>query len=233
MKENKEYRQNANYFLRSETMKFVGIGLFALAIVLFFFGWGYLSYVAMSISFCAGLTLLLLSTFSRSSEADIDVYIEKNMRGVEAKPQNEKVFSRRQLKQIPVFASEGYEFSEGLMLKKGKDSSVRSSKYTKTVIYPLDTALLVCYRTVSLISDEVNDKSLEIPYSDITSFRTNHEEMRLSFGKGSFDIKKNTLVIESKISSPISLPVQESTKIDELVEKINALIASARKAKED
>lgn len=232
MKENNVYKKNVAYFSRGEAMKFIGIGLLALAVILFFYGWGYLSYVLMSVSFVAGLVLLLINSLGRSSEEDIDVFIENKMRGLEAKELYEKSFIKRQSKRLAVYRSEGYELTEGLMYKKGKNSSLRSTKYTEAVIYPLDTAILVCYRSISLLSDEMKEEQIEIPYSKIFSFRVESELCKMEFGKKLFDTRKHTLIIESEEAAPIYLPIKESTLTDALVEGINKKISKAKEEKE-
>lgn len=228
MKENKVYKQNAGYFTKGEWMKFVGFGLLALSVFLLFYGWGYLAYVLMSVSFIVGLALLLINSLSKASEDDIDVFIENKMRDLEAKELYEKTFIKRQSKRLAVYRAEGYELAEGLMLKKGKNESLRSTRYTGCVIYPLDTAILVCYRSISLLSDEVNEAEIEIPYSQITSFRAESELCKLSFGKKTFDARKTTLIIESEETAPIHLPINESTLTDALIEGVCKMVEKAK-----
>lgn len=222
---NKLYRSHVNYFKRTNLLKYIGLGLLALSALLFFF---YISYALMCLSFVTGLALLFLNSFDRADESDIDVYIRSKMHGLAAKPKNEKLFARRQRKELAVFECEGHVVLDGLMLKRSKDGTLRTSKFTKYLIYPLDTAILICYRTVSVISDEVKEGELELLYKDITAFQSVTEELRLTFSKKEFEVKRSTLRIESLTAPPIELPVQISTATDTFVDKINALITKTR-----
>lgn len=230
MKENKEFKSNANYFNKGEALKFIGIGLMVLAGIMYFFGWGYISYILMSIGLPLGAVLLVISTFGRSTESDIDAYIKKHTEGVEHKTDDQKKFEKRLHNKIPIQTFEGYDYSEGLMYKKGKNGQVRSSKYCKAVIYPLETGLCICYRKISLVSDEIENNDTEIPYTSITVFEMKSEDKNLTVGKNSIRVKETLLMIGNTDGTVLSLPIKDSIMIEEYVKKINALIAKAKEA---
>ncbi len=220
----KELKSNTNYFLKNETMKFVGIGLMILSAVLFYFGWGWIAYILTCTGLPVGFILFLFSTFGRSSEGDIDEYIKKNTQNVELKTEDDKHFEKRLSKRVDHITAEGYEYSGDVMLKKAKNGTIRSSLYTKSVIYPLDNALFISSRTISLISDEKHDEVLEIPYANITSLRFEDEYKQLSFRKNSFRTKVSTLIIEDSDGKSLCLPMHSSVETDTFVERINELI---------
>ncbi len=230
MKENKELKSNANYFNKGEALKFIGIGLMVLAGIMYFFGWGYISYILMSIGLPLGAVLLVVSTFGRSTESDIDAYIKKHTEGVEHKTDDQKKFEKRLYKKIPIQTIEGYDYSEGLMYKKGKSGQVRSSKYCKAVIYPLETGLCICYRKISLVSDEIENNDMEIPYASITVFEMKSEDKNLTVGKNSIRVKETLLMIGNADGTALSLPIKDSIMTEEFVKKINALIAKSKEA---
>ena len=226
MTNKKDLKSNSNYFLKDESMKFVGIGLMILAAVLFYFGRGWIGYILMCVSLPAGFLLFLLSTFGRSSESDIDEYIKKATENLEINVEEDKNFEKRLSKHLPVETAEGYEYSDGVMLKKAKNGSIRSSVYTKSILYPLDTALFISYRTISLVSEDKTEEKLEIPYSDINSLRFEEEHKQLKFRKNSFRTRIDTLVIEYSDNKTLCLPIQSSVQTDTFVERINELIAA-------
>ncbi len=228
MKENKEFKSNANYFSKGEVLRFIGIGLIVLAVIMYFFGWGYISYIIMSIGLPLGAVLLVVSTFGRSTESDIDNYIKKHTEGVEHKIEDQRKFDKRLSKKLQIQTFEGYDYSEGLMYKKGKNGVVRSSKYCKAVIYPLDTGLCICYRKLSLVSDEVENNDIEIPYASITLFEMKSEEKKLTVGKNYIRVKETLLVLESSDGTSLSLPIKDSIMTEEYVKKINMLIVKAK-----
>ena len=228
MKENKEFKNNENYFKKGEALKFIGIGLIVLSAVLYFFGWGYISYILMCIGLPLGAVLFILSTLGRSSEADIDAYVKKHTQNVEHKTDDYKKFQKRFLKAIPTQTIEDYDFSEGLMYKKGKTGEIRSSRYCKAVIYPLDTGLCICFRKLSLVSDEVENNEIEIPYTEISVFEIKSEEKKLVCGKNIMKVKKASLMIGHSDGTVLSLPIQDNIKTEEFVKNINEQISSAK-----
>ena len=225
MNTKKDFKPNANYFLRNEAMKFVGIGLMLLSAFLFYFGWGWISYIIMSLGLPVGFLLFLFSTFGRSSESDIDLYIKNATQAIEINTEEDKAFEKRMSKRLSPETAEGYEYSDGVMLKKAKNGTIRSSVYTKSILYPLDNALFISYRTVSLISDEITEEKIEIPYSDITSLRFEEVHEQLKFRKASFRTRVSRLIIDYSDGKTLRLPIQSSVQTDTFVERINEFIA--------
>lgn len=228
MEKKKEYKSNANYFTRGDILKIIGIGFMVLAGVMYFFGRGIVSYITMSIGLPLGAILLVINTFGRSTESDIDAYVKKHTEGIEHKTDNLAKFEKRLLKNMPIQTIEGYEYTDGLMYKKGKNGQVRSSKYSKAVIYPMDTGLCICYRKISVVSDEIENNDIEIPFDSITVFEMNREEKKFTIGKNPVKVKKTCLVIESADGASLSLPIQDSLMTEDYVKKMKSLIEKSK-----
>ena len=209
-------------------MKFVGIGLMVLSAFLFYFGWGWIAYILMSVGLPCGFLLFLFSTFGRSSESDIDEYIKRHTENLEIDFESDKHLEKRLSTRLSSEIAEGYEYSEGVMLKKAKNGTIRSSLYTKAIIYPLDTAMLISYRTVSMISDEKKEEKLEIAYADVTSFRFEEDVRQQSFRKTSFRVKPQTLIIEYSAGKTLRLPMHSSIETDHFVDRMNELITESK-----
>ncbi len=229
MKKQKGLLENEHYFTKNETVKWIGIVLVALAVVCYFFGWGFASYLIMSIGLPLGAILFVLGSFGRSSESYIDEYIKNRIdKKFEIVPEEDKHFIKRQLKHIAPMEFSGNVYHDGVMLRKGKNGTIRASEYGKTVIYPLDTALFVCFRKISVISDDYIEDSMEIPYTSITEFKLFKERRTLSFNKKAFAVTVTELHIEYDGGKIFSMPMQDNIKTDAYIEKINEQIAKAK-----
>jgi len=228
MKTKNDVKKNANYFTKTDTLKFIGIGLMILSGLLFLFGWGYVTYIIMSISLPAGFLCFILGSLSTVSEADIKAYIERQSKGTEKPFEDNPKLSKRLLKLPAPLSCEGFIFDGEIMLKKSKNGSMQSSNYAKAILYPLDTALFISYRKFSVISDELEQKCLEIPYSEITSIRLSESLKELSFNKKLFRVKDFTVIIERKNEEPISLPSQSDVQTENFISEINGLIEKAK-----
>lgn len=225
-------KQNKNYFTKGDGLKLVGIGLVVLGVLLYFFGMGYWSYVLMLTVTPTGIILFFVGVSGRSSDADMDACIALQMESFAPNPEEDKQYGKRIQKHISPETVEGYEYEDGLMLKKAKDGKIRSSEYTRTVIYQLTDALYLASRRVSLISEEVCDRTVEIPYDAVIAIDVQRENATMQFGKRRLAVKKTYLVVTYGRET-FRAPLQDDTRADHLVEKLNKTVAEARKAKTD
>ena len=130
MKENKEFKSNANYFQKGETLRWISIGLLVLTALLYFFGMGYISYIIMSVGIPLAALLFVLSTFGRSSEADIDAYVKTHTENVGYRTDDPQEIEKRLLKNISVQTAEGYarisitRSSNAMSSKRGGTSTI-------------------------------------------------------------------------------------------------------------
>ena len=82
MEKSKEWKSNANYFQKSDALRWIGIGLLVLSGVSYFLGVGFVSYVFMCVGLPLGVIFYIVSTFGRSDEDDIDDYIRRRLENV-------------------------------------------------------------------------------------------------------------------------------------------------------
>ena len=223
-------KQNINYFKKSESTKLIGIGLVILGFVLFYFGWGWISYILMSLSIPVGVVLFIIGSSGRSDESVIETCIQNGTEGLELELEKDTKYKKRILKHISPETVEGYEYNEGVMLKKSKSGSLQSSEYTKAIIYILSDAIYVNARTVSVVSEQVKNTTVEIPYGMITKFAVEQEEKSLTFMKKTFEVQPFRLVIEYGDGLSLSLPINNSINSDCFVEKINKLIEEYKRS---
>jgi hypothetical protein len=94
MKENKELVSNENYFKKGDTLKYVAIGIAGGSALLCFSGLGFFAFILMAMGLCVAAVIFIISTIGRSTESDIDEYVQKHIGKVEYKPDNEKTFAK-------------------------------------------------------------------------------------------------------------------------------------------
>ncbi|MBQ9085606.1 MAG: hypothetical protein IJY47_00295 [Clostridia bacterium] len=227
MKAKNELRGNFNYFQKSEWMKYVGLTLVILGAILFVFGWSYLSYLFSIAAVPTGLVLLLARSITSSSDDDIAAYIAGHLENLEIDAENDKDFKARCLKSMEPEVCEGYEYKEGIMLKKPKKGVLRSSEYTKAILYPMKDGIRVSRHTISLVSHDEIRQDIEIPYFHIKRFEIAKEDLKLTFGKNTFALRSVRLEIEYGEDSFLSLPFGENVQTEDFVARIQKLMVSS------
>lgn len=232
MKTNKkELLHNTHYFTRSELPSYIGIGLMVLAGILYFAGRGMWTYLSVVVGLPVGFLLFLITSITRSSEKDIDAFIALRTEDVGTEVENDKHYEKKSLRRLPPHRVEGYEYADGLLLRRDKKGSLRSSHYTKTAVYAFTTGVCFASRTLSLVDEETKETRVEIPYADIRSIRVGEESKTLTFGKKTFEAKQTCLLVEAA-NVRLAFPMQASLETDEFLENLNRQIALAQKPTE-
>ena len=231
-----DFRNNINYFKKKDSIKGIGGALLIIGLFFLWLGIGYLGWFAwifMIFAIPSGLLMFILGSTISSNDGDIDECIEKKCKGLELDLEGDKNFAKRVLKNIDPTVAKGYEYNEKeLMFRKDKRGSWRSSKYTKSIIYVLSDALYINSRTFSLISDDEENRCVEILYDTVDSVEMKEEENILQVGKNSFSVKKYRLVIKYGEGITFSTPINNDIRSEEFVETLNKMIAKAKKEKE-
>lgn len=226
MKTGQKFRQRANYFKRSGAASAIGVVLLGLAGVLLIWGWSYVSYIIMCVSTVVGLLLLLWNSLTRSSERDMDAELEHLLRDMDVNSERDLKPGSRLLTGLSPETVEGYEYRQGMMLRRDKGGKIRSSQYTRALFYPMETKLCVRYRMVSFVSEKRVEKTLEIPYADLAHIRLCEETRDLTFGKSGFRVK--TVHLEMKWGKEtLTVPAQSNVRIEEFVERLQKQIAKS------
>ena len=231
------FRNNINYFKKKDSIKTIGGGLLIIGLFWLWLGIGYIGWIAyffMILSIPTGFIMFILGSTISSNEGDIDEYIKKNCEGLEVDLENDKIFSKRILKNREPNVTEGYEYNgEGLMFRKDKRGTWRSSKYTKSIIYVLSDELCINSRTFSIVSDEIQNRFVEIPYETIESVEMKQEEHVIVSGKNSVKIKKDRLVIKYGEGMTFSTPMNNDIRSEEFIEMLNKTVSKAKTPKEE
>ncbi|MBR6680965.1 MAG: hypothetical protein IKL59_06855 [Clostridia bacterium] len=224
MKDNKKTKTNANYFTKTETLKIAGIIILIASGVEFFLGRTYIGYIISCIGLVVGLVLFIVGSSGRVSEAEISEYIAKNTDGACEIDVEEKALKKR-LRSLPYpLVASGFVFNADVMVKKTKKGSLNSSVYSKTVLYPLDTAILVRHRTLLIAEHDHQDTEQEIPYADIKKIETVESTEDITFGKKLFRAKNINLVIETASGEPIIITAQDNVETDTFIKEIDRIV---------
>lgn len=224
----KNDQKKVNYFKQNGTTTVVGIALLILGGILLVWGWSYISYIIMCVSILGGLGCLLFGTLTRASEKDMDAELEHQLRELDINPGRDLKMGSRLLAGVSPEVVEGYEYKQGVMLRRDKNSKLRSSQYTRAVFYPQEKKLLVRYRMVSLISPQSTEKTLEIPYAAIDSIGLVEEERSLTFGKQNFAVTAVTLELKWGTTHRLSVPTRSNLRTEEFLQRLQKHIAAAK-----
>ena len=222
-------KHNINYFKKGDILKYIGIGLMVGGAILFIFDWGILYVISLAL-LPIGLVCLMLGISGRSSDADIDACIKEETKNIYVKLEDNFKYKKRILKHLTPESIEGFEYNDGVMIKRSKDGSLRSSEYTKAVVYMLADELYITERNVSLVSQNTRNNLYEIPYDIIKDVKIVTEEKKLSFQNKPYNVKTNHLIIKYGMGMIVSLPLQNDVRSLQLAEKITKVMESYKKA---
>ena len=219
----KQIKRNLNYFTKSDTPLYVGIGMLVVGVVLFFFGISYLSYILASVLAVAGLVLMLIGASGRVSDADIDTCIASLTEDMAVDLVENPKFAKRMLGQIPVLHLQSYLYKEGLRYRIAKSGSIRSELYQSCLVYALDTELYVVLRRIPLLGEQIDAQIFEIPYSEIQGVESVQSEYSLTIGKKLYTVTPTALCIRA--AQPLEIPMQNTADVDEFISRISRILA--------
>ena len=214
-----DFKHYINYFKKNENMKLIGGGILIVGFIIIWLGYGLL-YLLSVMLVPAGFVMFILGSGGRASESDIDKYISNNMDKLEVYLSEDKHYRRRVLEHIPPREVEGYLYDEGVLLKKAKDSSIRSSKYTKAIFYVLSDELYITRRTISIVSTDKENETLEIPYDTLTNVEIIRQRGTKKDGKKSFLVKETFIKISYGEGETFITPIHDDITSDEYAELI-------------
>ncbi|MBQ2767957.1 MAG: hypothetical protein IJF49_07790 [Clostridia bacterium] len=226
-------KHNVNYFKKSDGLKTIGTGMMVVGILGLWLGWSYSYYLYFisTIALPVGLVLFMFGSVGRASEEDMDSCIKSIGDGLDSLLENDKKLSKKRLAHISPMMAEGYEYSDGLMYTKAKSGTVRSSEYTKAILYILSDSLCIVRRTASLIADNARTETVEIPYDMLAQAEIRTADKTVSFGKRQFHVKETRLFVTYGDALVFSTPIHNDITADQFVDKIRKTAQSYLKEK--
>ena len=228
MKESKTFKKHQNYFKRGDTMKITAVAIMVVSLALFLFGWSYLSYIQFFVAMPAGIALLVVHFMTTAGEEDIVRYAEKATEEISLAKLEESDRKKKPATTWAPIATDGYEYPENVLVRRGKKGILRSSQYTKALLYPLDSGVGVMGTTVSVVSEQIENFSTEIPYANIRSISLAQEIHRIPVGKKSMSVTAHRLVIEYGENETLSVPMHDSVDTDAWIAKVQGLAEKSK-----
>lgn len=224
----KRIKTNTNYFTKNYILRPLGAVMAIIGFLIYFMAWNYLFYILMSIFIPGGIILFVIGSLGNSSESDLIDTIEEKTVGLEVRFEEDKYRATRSIVfGFSPLVLEGHKYEDGVMLKKAKSGILRSSEYTKAIVYTLEDGIYITCRSFSLVADEVENTVFDISYADIEKVELLRERRRLTFKGKSFEAKI-TQIKFVRGGEVISLPIHDDIESDEYVEKLNKLIAEKK-----
>ena len=223
----KKYKGNINYFKRGDSFKTIGLAVAIIGGIVWWFAPNYIIYILSCIAIPVGLGLFFIGSTGHSSDADIDADIDSKTKDMEVNLEEDKQYAKRVLKNIEPKVCEGYEYKDGLYFIKAKNGTIRSSEYTKAIIYVLSDELYIVKRSFSLISDDVNNQTIEIPYSQINSIEIVRESKGVESNKKKYNVKFALFEVKYADDQIFYAPIHDDIDSDKFIETINYVMKSA------
>ncbi len=228
-------KHNINYFKKSDTMRLVGLGLLVTGLISLWLGWSYsyILFVYSTVALPIGIIMFILGSSGRASDEDIEHFTSRVGDGLEVDLTEDKKYAKRVRKIPSPEYAEGYEYLDGLMYTKAKNGAVRSSEYTKAIIYFLTDGLYIVSRTASLVAEEVRNSTIEISYAQLEAAEILRESKYMSYNKNSYRVNNVRLVIKYDGGNSFSCPINDDIDADKLVQTVMDAVAEYKKANAD
>ncbi len=214
----KQAKYSINYFTKNDNLKLIGGGLLIVGLFCLWLGFrlGLVGYLLAIFGAPTGFVLFLVGSTGRANDDDMDSTIVSKMAGLEVDIDQNKHYQLKLLKHQKEHLVEGYRYTDGVMIKKMKNGSLRTSLYCRAKLRILKDSLYIVSRDISLIADEVEDNIYEIAYDSIKTLEILREEKRMVFIKNVFFTKPCYLHIVTE-DADLLLPCDNAVTSDELV----------------
>ena len=225
------YKNNIGYFAKSDDMRTTGLGLLigGFAALCLGFATSYILYIIGGPLIIIGAILYVIGAAGRSSDEDIKSCIARGCEGMEVDLSEDRAYNKRIMPKTEPEVLKDFEYREGLMLTRSKSNSLRSSEYTKTILYFLTDGLYIVTRTFSLVEDNVRNAALEIPFLATDKVEIVRETPTLHFGKKTFNTHYARLVIRYEDGKVLNVPIHDDITADQLAERITKMVTTAKK----
>ena len=181
------YDKNRRYFENKKVAFFIGLGLLSAALVLFVMPATLDNYRIISIlvvpTLISGCILFFGSMLRRSSEAEIDEDVDRELEGFEEKAHMHFDLYDRELPYISTAVMQGYHYFDTPYIRRDRQGVYRTDHYMKNAVYFTAEGLCAASRTVHLIDEETDDVYVNVPYTDITDVKLEKKERSYQIGK--------------------------------------------------
>ena len=196
----KRRKDTLRYYNQSDWMRPTGLGAIIAAVVLFYFGWTYVSYILASLLMPGGLFLFFYASVRHTSDADV-----------------EEDYDHAVLRQPASLLTDGWiADGDARYFRRTKSGNVISDRFVRSHLFFTRDALLVCAREVSITEMDADtgagytDRTMRIPFADIRSAGLDEERVRVTLTKGGKPATMSTctLVLTGAAGDLLRLPAR-------------------------
>ena len=226
-------KQNTNYFKISDKFSRAAVlvlGGGVVSMLLAFFGLlRFVGFMLAGILLPVGFVMYLITTTQRATDEDIKVQIDQATAGMEVDLSKITRYQRRLIPGKEPRELSGFDYDDGLMFTKtSRTADVVSSSYTKALLYQLKDEFYVVKRKISLVSEDLVNEVIEIPFENISSINYITENKSVSFGKNSYEVDYASIEIRYGEDLVLSLPIGKDVEAEAYTEGLNKTILSAK-----
>ena len=219
----KKYKNNRGYFDKWEGLKTFGLGMSICGFVIVWAIWQFFYIGVMLLA--VGFACFLIGNTGRSTESEIMDEIGKKCRDLDFKEiETDRYLQKRVPEKVQEYVFEGFRFADGLCFKKKKDGSVVTSEYIYAKLLLLTDGLYIKCRGFSLLSDEVNEETVDILAKDIEAMEVVRTDERYTYRKKEYHVKPCRLSVTYDSGKQILLPMNDDVYADEFVAKLKKKI---------
>ena len=227
------YDKNRRYFENKKTAFFIGLGLLLAAFILFVMPATLDNYRIISIlvipTLIAGCVLFFGSMMRRSSEAEIDEDVEKELEGFEDAVHRRFDLYDKELPYISTAVMERYHYYDTPYIRRDRQGEYRTDHYMKNVIYFTSDGLCAASRTVHLTDEGTDDAFYDISYKDITDVKLEENSKTYNIGKKEVTIHFYEFNIYGSDGILFSCQTKRDYAVECAVEDIKTLAEKSRK----
>ena len=226
-------KQNTNYFKISDKFSRASVLVFGggvVSMLLAFFGLGrFIFFTLAGLLLPVGFVMYLIGTTQRATDEDIRVQIEQATQDMEVDLSKITKYQRRIVPGKEPRELSGFDYDDGLMFTKtSRNSNVISSSYTKALLYQLKDEFYIVRRKVSLVSEDVLNEVIEIPFVDISTINYITERKTVTFEKNTYEVELTKIEIKYGENEIISFPIGKDVEAEAYTEKLLKTVLSAK-----
>ena len=226
-------KQNINYFKISDKFSRASVlvlGGGVIAMLLAFFGLArFVGFMLAGVLLPVGFVMYLISTTQRATDEDIRVQIEQATTDMEVDLSKNTRYQRRIVTGKEPRVLSGFDYDDGLMFTKtSRTSDIISSSYTKALLYQLKDAFYIVRRKISLVSEDIVNEVIEIPFVNISSITYVTEKKTVTFRNKSYEVEVARIEIKYEENKVIYFPIAKDVEAEGYTEKLYKSVLSAR-----
>lgn len=215
-----EQKKMLNYFKKWEGAGTLGIGMMAAGALILWLGISYWAYISAPFLLFIGFAIFVYGNIGRGNETMANDLVKKETEKVTF-PELTDALRKRTPSEPQEFEFGGYEMKRGLFFKKKKDASLLSSEYTYAKMILLKDAFYVKKLTFSLISEEKDLQTFDIPFDSIRSISVARDAFFVGTGeKNQYRAKTCFIVISYGENEELLLPTPDNAYVEDLAETL-------------